>query len=344
MKNNIPATIINLNSVIIANEAMKRGIKINHINCYQQEYAFLELSYKKHIEYIVGRKSSRTSSVADYAVKNKALTKDLLDRAKINVAEGKLFDKKNTKKIYDYINKIKYPIVIKKHNGSLGNLVFVGIEDNKSCRDVLKKVSKKEDYILIEKEFKGEDFRIFASRKKFFAAVKRDPANIVGDGVHKIKELIDIKNKDHRRGNKMSCSKTSLFKIEINKDILENLSKENINFDTILPNGKKIYLRKSASIAAGGDSIDVTDQIHSEFKKIAVKAICAIPGLEYAGIDLMTNKDISKKPMKKSYVIIEINSSPEIAMHHLPYQGKSRNVAKEIIDILFPETKGKYVK
>lgn len=339
MKNNIPATIINLNSVIIANEAIKRGIKINHINYYQQEYAFLELSYKKHIEYMVGRKSSRTSSVADYAVKNKALTKNLLDRAKINVVEGKLFDKKNTKKIYDYINKIKYPIVIKKYDGSLGDLVFVGIEDDKSCSDILKKVLKKEDYILVEKEFKGEDFRIFASRKKFFAAVKRCPANIVGDGVHKIKELIDIKNKDHRRGDRISYSKTPLFKIEINKNILENLSKENLNLDTILLSGKKIYLRKNANITTGGDSIDVTDQIHLEFKKIAIKAVCAIPDLEYAGIDLMTNKDISKKPTKKSYAIIEMNSSPEVVMHHLPYQGKSRNVAKEIIDILFPETR-----
>ena len=339
MKSNIPASIINLNSVIIANEALKRGIKINHINDYQQEDAFLELSYKKHVEYIVGRKSSRTSSVADYAVKNKALTKNLLNRAKINVVKGELFDKRNTKKIYDYINKIKYPVVIKKYDGSLGNLVFVGIKDDKSCDDVLKKVSKKEDYILVEKEFKGEDFRIFASRNKFFAAVKRDPANVVGDGVHNIKELIDIKNKDHRRGDRMSYSKTPLFKIEINKDISENLSKENMSLDTILPNEKKIYLKKNANITTGGDSIDVTNQIHSEFKKIAVKAICAISGLEYAGIDLMTNKDISKKPTKKSYAIIEINSSPEVVMHHLPYQGKSRNVAKGIIDILFPETK-----
>ena len=57
----------------------------------------------------------------------------------------------------------------------------------------------------------------------------------------------------------------------------------------------------------------------------------------------MTNQDISKKPTKNSYIIIEINASPGIFMHHSPYKGRPRNVAKEIIDILFPETKGKYI-
>ena len=107
---------------------------------------------------------------------------------------------------------------------------------------------------------------------------------------------------------------------------------------------EKIYLRNESSVSTGGDSIDVTDLVHPDLKKIAIKAVRAIPGLAYAGVDLMTNKDISKKPTKNSYIVLEINSSPGIDIHHFPFKGKSRDVAKGIIDILFPETKGKYVE
>ena len=103
--------------------------------------------------------------------------------------------------------------------------------------------------------------------------------------------------------------------------------------------GERIYLRKNSNLSTGGDSIDITDIIHPDFKKIAIKTIHAIPGIVYAGIDLMTDKDISKKPTRNNYIIIEMNLSPGIFMHHFPYKGRSRNVAKEIIDMLFPENK-----
>lgn len=104
---------------------------------------------------------------------------------------------------------------------------------------------------------------------------------------------------------------------------------------------QKIYLRKNSNLSTGGDSIDLTDETHPELKKIAVKAINAIPGLAYGGVDLMSSRDISKKPTKNSYIILEINSSPGISMHYDPIKGKTRDVAKDVIDLLFPETKDK---
>ena len=44
---------------------------------------------------------------------------------------------------------------------------------------------------------------------------------------------------------------------------------------------------------------------------------------------------------KNNYIVIEVNESPMISMHHIPYEGKSINAAAAIIDQLFPETKGK---
>ena len=210
----------------------------------------------------------------------------------------------------------------------------------KRLNKLIEKVLKRNKYVLVEKEFKGKDFRIVATRNKFLAATYREPANVIGDGIHSIRELIKIKNSDFLRGG----DEQPLVKIKVNNEVKKNLSDQKLNSESVVLKGKKVYLRKNANISTGGDSIDVTDLIHPEFKKIAVCAVCAIPGLAYAGVDLMTNNDISQKPTKNSYVIIEMNSSPGISIHHFPYQGKPRNVAKGIIDILFPETKGKYIK
>jgi cyanophycin synthetase len=327
----------NIDTAIISREAIKRGIKVRHLNNFQDKKAFLELSYKKHYEYFVGEKSSLTSSTASYAVNNKALTKSLLSRAKINVAEGKLFNKNmNIKDIYKYIEKIGYPVVIKKNDGAHGNLVFVGMKNKKMCKEAIDKVLEKNEEVLVEKKFSGEEFRFIASRNKFIAATKKIPANVVGDGIHKIEELIDIKNSHPSRGY---LYEKPLTKIKIDDAIIGNLCENNLKLTDILPRGRKIFLRKNANLSTGGDSIDVTDQVHSNLKKITIDTVRAIPGLAYAGVDLMTNQDLCNKPTKKSYIVIEINSSPGIRMHHFPYKGKNRNVAKEILDELFPETK-----
>ena len=342
MVKNIPKSIKVNSSIILAKEAKKRNIKIEHINDYQKEMAFLELSYKNHFEYIMGQKSSMTSATASEAVENKALTKSLLSRKKINVVKGKLFNKDcSISEICKYVKEIKYPVVVKKFDGAHGYLIFLGIKNRKRLCESIKEIFKKDKYVLIEKEFEGKEFRFITSRNKVLAVTYRDPANVVGDGIHNIKELVKIKNSDPMRGEK---NEKPLTKIKIDNITKQNLIEQNIGLDHTPAKGRKIYLRKESNISTGGDSIDVTDQVHPDLKKIAVMSVKAIPGLAYAGVDLMTNKDISKKPTKSSYIIVELNSSPGIQPQHFPYQGKSRNVAKEIIDILFPETKGKYVK
>ena len=340
MINEINIKHMNIDTIILSQEALKRGIKINYIEKFQKDIDFLELSFKNHFEYIRGERSSKTSCIASYTLEDKAQTKYLLSRKKISIAKGKLFHRSKINEAYKFIKKIGYPLVIKINDGAHGNFVFIGINNKKDCEKAIDCILKKNDYVLIEKKFKGKEFRFIATAKKVLAVTYRDPANVTGDGIHNIKELVKIKNSDPMRGEK---NEKPLTKIKIDNITKQNLSEQNIKLDYVPEKEEKIYLRKESNISTGGDSIDVTDQVHPELKRIAIRAVRAIPGLAYAGVDLMTNRDISKKPTKNSYIIVELNASPGIYPQHFPYQGKPINVAKEIIDILFPETKGKYV-
>ena len=48
--------------------------------------------------------------------------------------------------------------------------------------------------MLLEKQFNGREYRVFITKNGFIAVVEREPANVIGDGKHTIKELIDKEN------------------------------------------------------------------------------------------------------------------------------------------------------
>lgn len=111
-----------------------------------------------------------------------------------------------------------------------------------------------------------------------------------------------------------------------------------MNFYSIPQKGKRIYLRRVSNVSQGGAAIDFTDKVHSSVKEIALKAINAVPGLSFAGIDFLS-KDITKKQTQDSYIIIEINDSPGFDIHDFPYEGENRHAAREFLFLMFPELK-----
>ena len=161
---NIIKNIQSLSTILLVQEAIKRNIKVSHINNDEREMSFLELSYKNHFEYIIGQNISKTSFSAFSATENKSITKSLLTRAEISVAKGKLFSKKNINEAYNFIDRIKYPVVVKPLDGAHGNLVFIGIKNKNDFNEKVKKIFQKHKYVLVEKEFSGKEYRFVCGR------------------------------------------------------------------------------------------------------------------------------------------------------------------------------------
>ena len=323
-------------SRLLIREAEERGISVEYLNSYREGPVFLELCYKDHDEFIFGQDSSASSHGSYLIQKDKALTSIFLKRAGISVAQGKVFKKEDCREIMGYCKEIGFPIVLKPWGGSHGRGVVIGIKNSRELAIEVERIFKIEKSIIAEKMFIGHEYRIIATRDKFLAAVNRIPANVEGDGISSIGKLIRIKNGDPRRGDSYG---DPLLKIKIGKDVMLNLKQQKLSLNSIPEKGVRVLLLKNSNISTGGDSIDVTDKVHPDIQKIAIDAVRAIPGLGYGGVDFMTSRDISKKPSKNSYIIVEINSSPGFDIHHFPYEGESRDVASGIIDALFPETR-----
>lgn len=299
----------------------------------------LEYAGKKQTYY--HQVPSSTSALARYATTNKRITSVLLQTAGISVPHGfRVKEKYGPAYAKEVFESLKKPIVVKPSRGTWGDNITVNITSYPKYEAALAlahSFSKaKESVAVVEEMFVGEEYRILATQQKVIGVLKRVPAHVVGDGKNTIAALIRDKNQEKIRSEKGGS--TSHLKIRVDSVVRENVAEVGATLDSVPPAGKVIYLRKVSNISQGGDAIDVTDVIDDSVSEIALRAMRAVPGLSFAGIDFMT-QDITKPQTADSYVIIEMNDSPGFDIHDYPYRGKNRHAAREFLYLLFPELK-----
>lgn len=308
--------------------------KVLPLDSEYEGYSLFEMNYKGHKEYMTLQCSGNMNFFASHASSNKFIAHTFFKKAGISRPKARAFDTDDEINIKQFIKKIGFPVVIKPNIGTCGFKVFVNIKTMKEAMYAIREIQKtKKQRLIIEEFFEGEEYRLFATPKKFLGAIHRIPANVVGDGKKSIKKLIEQKNKDPRRGDGHGFA---LLKIKMNKETRRILREQGLTLGSVPKQGKQIFLRKTSNLSTGGDSIDYTDKIHPSVKKIAKQAIKAFPSMPYGAVDFLT-KDVTRKQTKKSYRVIEVNFCPMLSMHHYPYKGKSRDVASEIILDLYPE-------
>ena len=233
-----------------------------------------------------------------------------------------------------YAKKIGFPVVIKPVFGSHGDNIYMDIEDGIELKEIVKNVyvEKLKTAFIIEKQFEGKEYRVFLTKEGNYAVLHREPAHIIGDGKHTISELIEIENE--KRKERTNC----LCPIAVDEITEVYMKKNNILREDIPSENEKVYLRHNSNVAKGGLCIDYTEQIHPSVIENCKKILDTFSGLSYVGIDYMS-KDIKQNQTPDMYNIVEVNTVPGIHMHMRPSEGKPRNVAKYMVDMIFPETK-----
>lgn len=223
---------------------------------------------------------------------------------------------------------LSFPLVVKPSYGHQWSGVSVNIKNEIELNTSVKLAQKSRSYVMVQEFFQGDDYRVVTVNYKFVAAIKRVPPFVVGDGKKNIRQLIGLINKDPFRWD---WHDKSLSHIKIDSHIKNYITDQGFTLNSILPNKKKIFVRKNANLSTWGLSVDVTDVIHPSFKKLCEQAAKTL-WLKVAWIDIVT-KDISQDIAKQKGWIIEVNCTPGLRWHHFPVEGKPRNVAKKILDL-----------
>ncbi|MCR6108170.1 acylphosphatase [Salipaludibacillus agaradhaerens] len=293
------------------------------------------LTSKERTHYFFRTRGDKVTNEAVEIGSEKDLTKKWLEKSHVPVPQGFGFGENDSdESIIEAATSLPYPLVLKPTNGSLGNGVVTNIKSEQALRKAIKYVRHTLGYkeVVLEQHVSGSEYRIYVIEDKVIAAYNRLPANIIGDGLHTIEELIALKNLERKKNARLhSCL------IEADIEITEFLENAGYTYESIPPKGEKIYLREKTNVSSGGDPIDVTDSIGDYYKEIAINAVKAIPGLYHGGVDIIVD---DTKPEKESAVVIELNPTAQIGGILFPLRGKARDIPKAIIDYYFPETKG----
>jgi D-alanine-D-alanine ligase-like ATP-grasp enzyme len=277
---------------------------------------------------------------SSFIARDKYFSKFFIKKHGYSVAEGKVVFRKDWAEEFGnredafrlakkYAKKIGYPLIIKPNSRSMGAGVFL-ISNERELSQKLNFLFKDSRVVLVERYQPGKDYRVVVFDNKVFSAYERIPLSVVGDGKSTISKLLQNKKKSLLKMNRD-------VKIDLADDRIKNrLSRQGLKLSNILAKGRGVCLLDNANLSTGGDVVDVTDIIHSGFKKIAIKLTHDM-GLRIAGVDLMvTSGDISKAPTKKNHYIIEINSSPGID-HFVTTGEKQKKIIEDMYLKIFKE-------
>ena len=188
---------LHTNQRLLIQEMQSRKINVDII-CKNIE--LIKAEYGKHVEWILDRDSSITPYSVSIICGDKYITKRILEQSKISVPTGEKFLPNEWELSVLYARKIGFPVVIKPVFGSHGDNIYMDIENEEELREIIQNVylKKLKTAFIIEKQFDGNEYRVFLTKEGNYAVLHRDPASVIGDGIHSIEELINIENEKRK--------------------------------------------------------------------------------------------------------------------------------------------------
>jgi len=314
----------------LVDEATRRGIPVMRLDTQ----SLIQLGHGKFAKRIRASITGQTSFVATELASNKDMTKKLLDESGVPVPRGVVV--RDADEAVRAAKRLGYPLVVKPLDGNHGRGVTIAITSDDQLRFgfAAAQAQAKTKDVIVEQFFEGNDHRILVVGGKMIAVAERIPAQVVGDGVSTIRQLVEEVNKDPRRGN---GHENVMTRIKIDSLVEEYLGRSGLTPDSIPEAERVVLLRATANLSTGGTAVDRTNEIHPDNADIARRAALII-GLDVCGVDFVC-PDISRSVRETGGGVIELNAAPGLRMHIEPSEGAPRDVAKPIIEMLFPRGK-----
>ncbi|GGH21167.1 bifunctional glutamate--cysteine ligase GshA/glutathione synthetase GshB [Paenibacillus segetis] len=320
---------LELSTQLLLKAAVKRGIRFKMLD---RDENFVLLTKGDRNEYV---KQATKTSLDSYStvliMENKIVTKKVLQQHGIRVPKGEAFQSLE-EAMSTYPSYLDKSIVIKPKstNFGLGITIFNREFSKEDYQKAFQIAFEYDRTVLLEEFIAGKEYRFLVMGDEVVGILHRVPANVVGDGVHTIEELVRDKNKDPLRGRGY---KTPLEQIQLGEAEEMFLKNHSNSWRDIPQSGEIIYLRENSNISTGGDSIDFTDEIPDSYKNLAIQAAKAA-GATICGVDMMID-NIEVEATESNYSFIEINFNPAIHIHCYPYKGSNRKADEKILDLLF---------
>jgi cyanophycin synthetase len=321
------ATRLGVSTSALAAAARRRGIPVRRVG----DLNLLQLGHGRHRRIVWAAMTDRTSAVGMEIATDKMLTKYLLEEAGLPVPSGHVV--RSADEALAALAEIGGPVVVKPLSGHHGEKVAIELSDPAAVAVAFHEAAKVCEDVLVEAYVPGRDHRVLVVGDRVVAAAELTAARVTGDGRSTIAELIARANTDPARGEGHD---RPLTRLALGDTELAHLASQGRHAGSVPADGEVVPLRRNANLSTGGTSKDVTDRLHPDVARMCGR-VAETVGLDVCGIDLRLPDIGAPLPPDGTGVgVIEVNASPGLRMHLAPYEGRSRDVAAEIVDQLFP--------
>lgn len=309
-----PEVGLNPYASILVEEAYKRGIDV------QIDDAAAGLFTLSH----GGRRircreslSDLTSAISMSLCQDKCLTHKVLNQAGLNVPTQQLAG--NADDNLAFVEE-HGRVVVKPVDGEQGNGVAVDLDSIEQVQQAIEAARAFDSRVLLESFHEGLDLRIVVIGFEVVAAAIRRPAQVIGDGQHRIQRLIEAQSR------RRQAATGGESRIPLDAETLRTVQAAGYDYDSILPAGQVLAVRRTANLHTGGCLEDVTAVLHPVLADAAIRAARALD-IPVVGLDLMV--PAADQP---DYVFIEANERAGLANH------EPQPTAERFIDLLFPHS------
>lgn len=310
-----PEAELNPYARIIVDEAFRRGIEVQVDDAAA---GLFTLSLGGRRVRCRESLSDLTSAVTMTLCQDKRLTQHALHNAGLKVPVQQLAG--NADDNLAFLEE-HGAVVVKPVDGEQGQGVAVNLTTHEEISQAIEQARRFDSRVLLESFHPGLDLRIVVIGFEVVAAAIRHPAQVVGDGEHSIKALIEAQSR------RRQAATGGESRIPLDEETERTLRAAGLAYDSVLPAGQRLAVRRTANLHTGGTLEDVTERLHPVLADAAVRAARALD-IPVVGLDLMVRD--AEHP---DYVIIEANERVGLANH------EPQPTAERFIDLLFPHSR-----
>jgi cyanophycin synthetase len=179
----------------VIHAAHKRGIPSLRLT---DEANLFQLGWGSKQKRLQATITGATNNIAVGIASDKQLTKTLLDQAGCPVPAGETV---TTLAAAQRIARRLGTVTIKPLDANQGKGVTTACSTPEDVERAFEFARKYGRHVIVEEFLRGRDYRVLVTGRKVAAASWRRPPHVTGDGVHTIRQLVEIENRNPARGD-----------------------------------------------------------------------------------------------------------------------------------------------
>ena len=288
----------------------------------------VRLGQGRHQKLIGGALCGATDSVGLHVAGDRVATNQLLGDLGLPVPLQFVGD--NLAPAMQFAEKLNFGVSVRPNCGAEPDGVAVDPGDDAAFRAAFEEARQGGATVVVEQRIAGAVHRLLVVAGEMVAAARCRPGHVVGDGGRTIAQLVQRLNEDPNRGDRLS---DGLVRVPLDDAFDRALGAVGLTRDSVPEKGRLVALSNAARISAGGTSVDMTDVVHPDNRRLAETSAAAL-GLDIAEVEFVST-DVEKSHQKGVGALMTVNPSPDLRTYWVA-EGTPPDVTRQVFERIYP--------